>query len=205
MDATSLIHPNIFAGASMKETEDVIARARCGDADAFRSIFEHHHLFIMKFLYAMTGDHALAEELTQETFLRAYRGMAAYRGDAKLSTWLCGIAKNVASVSLRSRRYESGRVELEEYMTAGDAADGASAPDDQLLGKELHSAIHRALGKIDEDKRLVFTLKVMQGRSYEEIAVLTGSSVPKLKTDLHRAKLEMRRWIRPFVESSDEV
>ena len=187
----------------MNETEDVTPRARAGDADAFRLIFEQHHLFIRKFLYGMTGDHALAEELTQETFMRAYQSLREFRGEAKLSTWLCGIARNVAFVSLRARRYERNEVEFEEHRITD--IDACSAPDKQLLDKELQTAIHDALGTLDEDKRLVFTLKVLQGRSYEEIAELTGSSVPKLKTDLHRAKLVMRKLIRPFLESADEV
>ncbi len=185
----------------MNETEDVMTRARAGDADAFRLIFEQHHSFIMKFLYGMTGDYTLAEELTQETFMRAYQSFGKFRGEAKLSTWLCGIARNVALLSLRSRRYESN--ELKEHRTTH--INPGFAPDEQLLDKELQTAIHDALGTLDEDKRLVFTLKILQGRSYEEIAELTGSSVPKLKTDLHRAKLVMRKLIRPFLESADEL
>lgn len=201
MDGTILDHPSAFAGASIDATDDVIERARRGESEAFRRIFDEHHLFINKFLYSMIGDLTLAEELTQETFMQAYRGIGSFRGDAKLSTWLCGIAKNVASVSVRSRRREGGRIELDDDRVA-DTNDGrSSAPDERLLDKELQRAVHDALGTLDEDKRLVFTLKVLQGWSYEEIAEITGSSVPKLKTDLHRAKLEMRRLIRPVLES----
>ena len=74
-----------------------------------------------------------------------------------------------------------------------------------MLNAELRSVIHTALGKLDEDKRLVFTLKVLQQQSYAEIAAATGFSIPKLKTDLHRAKDEMRRLIRPYLETSDEM
>ena len=205
MDVTILIHQSLFAGAAIDEADDVIERARRGDREAFREIFDEHHVFIGKFLYSMIGDRALAEDLTQETFMQAYRGIKTFRGDAKLSTWLCGIAKNTASVSMRSRRHESNRIGFDDDRITNRNDERSSAPDEQLLDKELQRVVRHALSTLDEDKRLVFTLKVLQGRSYEEIMEVTGSSLAKLKTDLHRAKLEMRRLIRPILESNDEV
>jgi RNA polymerase sigma-70 factor (ECF subfamily) len=69
------------------------------------------------------------------------------------------------------------------------------------LSKELNHLIRSALAELDEDKRLVFTLKELQHLSYKEISEITGSGVPKLKTDLHRAKIEMRRVLRPYLEA----
>ena len=86
-----------------------------------------------------------------------------------------------------------------------ELSDGKRPPDRQLLDKELNGVIRDALGALDEDKRLVFTLKIFQQRSYEEIAEITGSSIPKLKTDLHRARAEMRRRIRPYLGVGYEV
>jgi RNA polymerase sigma-70 factor (ECF subfamily) len=86
-----------------------------------------------------------------------------------------------------------------------EPADAAQPPEDSLLNRELNRVVNKALDQLGYDKRTVFTLKVLQLRSYEEIAVITGSSIPKLKTDLHRAKQEMRRMIRPYLEASDAV
>jgi RNA polymerase sigma-70 factor (ECF subfamily) len=86
-----------------------------------------------------------------------------------------------------------------------ELSDPKLPPDGQLLNKELSSVIHDALAMLDVDKRLVFTLKVFQHQSYQEIAKITGFSIPKLKTDLHRAKAEMRRRIRPYLEIYNEV
>jgi RNA polymerase sigma-70 factor (ECF subfamily) len=80
-----------------------------------------------------------------------------------------------------------------------------TAPDDYLLNKELRSVIHNALARLDSDKRMVFVLKLLQQRSYEEIAEITGFSIPKLKTDLYRAKAEMRSLIRPYLEVRNEM
>ncbi|MGH9822177.1 MAG: RNA polymerase sigma factor [Blastocatellia bacterium] len=83
--------------------------------------------------------------------------------------------------------------------------DADLLPDGRLLNKELSGVIQTALSTLDEDKRMVFTLKLLHQRSYEEIAEITGSSIAKLKTDLHRARAEMRRRIRPYLEVSNEL
>jgi RNA polymerase sigma-70 factor (ECF subfamily) len=152
----------------------------------------------------MVGKRDLAEELAQETFVRAYKNLTALRDETKLSTWLFGIAKNVAREQLRSRHRDDNKLAIDEEGV-GELRDEQIPPDGQLLNKELNRVIQSALGSLDEDKRLVFTLKVFHQRSYEEIAEITGFSVPKLKTDLHRARAEMRRRIRPYLGVSYEV
>lgn len=174
------------------------------DDEAFRLIFAQHHRFIFRFLYGMVGEHDLAEDLTQETFMRAYASMNTLRGESKLSTWLCGIAKNVALNALRGRSRELPAEINDESVTTLSEGVGA-APDNYLLNKELRNVIHDALERLDSDKRMVFILKLLQQISYEEIAEITGFSIPKLKTDLHRAKAQMRELIRPYLEMRDEM
>ncbi|HEY3135495.1 MAG TPA: sigma-70 family RNA polymerase sigma factor [Blastocatellia bacterium] len=192
------------AGALMNSSEELIARARRGEDEAFRLIFDRYARPIISFIYDMVGQRDLAEELTQETFVRAYKNLKTMRDDTKLSTWLFGIAKNVARESLRYKHRETGKVEIDDDRVI-EMSDGKLPPDRQLLDKELNGVIRNALGALDEDKRLVFTLKIFQQRSYEEIAEITGSSIPKLKTDLHRARAEMRRRIRPYLGVGYEV
>jgi RNA polymerase sigma-70 factor (ECF subfamily) len=192
------------AGTLMNSAEELTARARSGDHEAFRSIFERYARPIISFIYDMVGRRDLAEELAQETFVRAYKNLGAMREETKLSTWLFGIAKNVARESLRSRLREDHRVGIDDDRVV-ELSDDKLPPDRELLDKELNGVIQNALGALDEDKRLVFTLKVFQQRSYEEIAEITGSSIPKLKTDLHRARAEMRRRIQPYLGVGYEV
>jgi RNA polymerase sigma-70 factor (ECF subfamily) len=181
---------------------DLHAQLRQGNAEAFALIFARHHRFIYKFIYAMVGEQSLAEELTQETFLGAFKGIHSLRGEATLRTWLCGIAKNTVYKSMRSRRGQEVQSENEiESLSVVDEKN--FAPDRQFLNKELKQLIQTALGKLDEDKRLIFTLKELQNLSYNEIAEITGHSIPKLKTDLHRAKVEMRNILRPYLEASE--
>lgn len=204
MEAVSLVGQlSGRAGALMNSSEELIARARRGEDEAFRLIFDRYGRPIISFIYDMVGRRDLAEELAQETFVRAYKNLKALRDDTKLSTWLFGIAKNVARESLRYKHRETDKVGIDDDRVI-ELSDGKSPPDRQLLDKELNGVIRDALGALDEDKRLVFTLKIFQQRSYEEIAEITGSSIPKLKTDLHRARAEMRRRIQPYLGATAE-
>jgi RNA polymerase sigma-70 factor (ECF subfamily) len=192
------------AGASMDNSETLIARARAGDDEAFRLIFERYTRPVLRFIYNIVGQHELAEELAQETFVRAYRSMKSLKDDSKLSTWLFGIAKNVAREACRANRHDRHRVDMEEPFVTELEHDGP-APEGTLLDKELNGVINRAISMLDEDKRVVFTLKVLHQRGYDEIAEITGFSIPKVKTDLHRARVEVRRRISPYLGVSNEV
>jgi RNA polymerase sigma-70 factor (ECF subfamily) len=186
----------------MESGEDLIVRARRGDEEAFRLIFERYTRPVMRFIFYMVNDRALAEELAQETFVRAYRNLGALRDEAKLSIWLFGIARNVARESLRSNRQESLRVEFDHLFAV---CDEKPSPVGELLDKELKDVIRHALGMMDDDKRLVFTLKVYQQRSYDEIAQITGFSVPKIRNILYRARAEMRRRLSRYLGEEDEM
>jgi RNA polymerase sigma-70 factor (ECF subfamily) len=184
-------------GALMNSSEDLIMRARAGEHEAFRLIFERYAKPVLSFIYNMVGERDLAEELTQETFVRAYNHLDRIRDDTKLSTWLFGIGKNVAREALRSKRRT-----LEDVLILDSEDTNQISPSEELFGKELNTAIHDALNMLDEDRRLVFVLKVFQQCRYEEIAGITGFSLGKIKTDLHRARVELRRRIRPFLETT---
>jgi RNA polymerase sigma-70 factor, ECF subfamily len=190
--------PGAFAGSLMNSSADLVARACQGDQEAFRLIFERYSRPLISFVYDQVGNRELAEELTQETFVRAYRSLPTMRAETKLSTWLFGIAKNVARESLRARVRDNRHVDLEDKLVL-NLSDRGPVPVKQLLNKELNEVIQNSLALLDEDKRLVFTLKVFQQCSYEEIAEITGFSIPKLKTDLHRARTEMRKRVGQYV------
>ncbi|HKR14600.1 MAG TPA: sigma-70 family RNA polymerase sigma factor [Pyrinomonadaceae bacterium] len=196
--------PGAFAGTLMNSSADLVTRVCQGDSDAFRLIFERYSRPVISFIFDMVNDRPLAEELTQETFVRAYRAMRTMRAETKLSTWLFGIARNVARESLRARVRANNHVDLTDKSVM-DLSDDKPVPVEGLLSKELNELIRRSLAALDEDKRLVFTLKVLHQCSYEEIAAITGFSIAKLKTDLHRARAEMRKRISPYAGVGYEV
>jgi RNA polymerase sigma-70 factor (ECF subfamily) len=196
--------PGAFAGTLMNSSADLVTRVCQGDADAFRLIFERYSRPVISFIYDMVNDRGLAEELTQETFVRAFRAIRTMRRETKLSTWLFGIARNVARESLRARARAVSHIELTDKSVM-DLSDKRPVPVEGVLSKELNDVIRRSLAALDEDKRLVFTLKVLHQCSYEEIAEITGFSLAKLKTDLHRARAEMRRRIGAYAGVGYEV
>lgn len=201
MEFSMLYDGRAGIGELTDESNDLIARAKNGDREAFGEIFQNHSRFVYKFICAMLGgDETTAEELKQETFLAAYKNIGGLRGEATLRTWLCAIAKNLVYKNLRSRRREGLKsdAEVESINLAGSKT---VLPDREFLSKELNQAISAALAKLDNDKRLVFVLKEMQFLSYKEISEVTGASVPKLKTDLRRAKIEIRSILRPYLEA----
>lgn len=196
MDISMLYQASATAKNSI---ETIVAQAQSGDKEAFGLIFEQHHRFIYKFIYAMLGDHSLAEELTQETFLGAYKNLGMLRHEAALKTWLCSIAKNKVYKSFRSSKKEGKQ--SDDELESLDILDSKNpSPVEQFLNKELNGLIGEALKKLDEDKRLVFILKEIQQLSYIEIAEITGDAIPKLKTDLFRAKAKMRTMLSPYLE-----
>ena len=205
MNALSLTNSKVYGETLMKKSESLIELARRGDEEAFRLIFEQHHRLVLRFIYGMVGNLGQAEELTQETFLSAYRSLGSYLEEGKLTPWLCGIAKNVTRNWTRTRQNEIFNVELDQQEVLEVKDNINQTPEGDFLDGELNDKIRAALLRLDEDKRMVFTLKILQQLSYEEIAEVTGSTIPKLKTDLHRAKIEMRRLIRPYLEDNYEL
>jgi RNA polymerase sigma-70 factor (ECF subfamily) len=185
-------------------TEEWVRQAGDGDEYAFRCLFERYAPGILRFAFVWVGNREAAEDLTQETFARAYLKLKALRNPSKFSTWLFGIARNVAREAARSRRHEASAISLES-IEAQSIRDQHSSPEGCALDHELQKRIRSALLGLDEDKRVVFAMKVILQKSYAEISEITGFSIPKLKTDLHRARVEMRRKIAPYVDDSDEL
>src|ERR1043165_7312500 len=125
-----------FAGTLMNSSADLVTRVCAGDAEAFRLIFERYSRPVISFIFDMVNDRGLAEELTQETFVRAYRAIRTMRRETKLSTWLFGIARNVARESLRARSRAIRHVDLADRSIL-DLSDDRPAPVEGVLSKEL--------------------------------------------------------------------
>lgn len=179
----------------------VIARAKAGDEDAFHLIFNRYGRPVLSFINNHVQNRELAEELAQETFVRAYRNLSGLRNEMRLSTWLFGIARNVVRESMRQAVKDKRKVGLDEPESLRLEAKGI-LPEGAMLDRELNETITQALLSLDEDKRMVFSLKIFHEKSYEEISEITGHSIGKLKTDLHRARIEMRKRIAPYLEDA---
>src|SRR6266496_2509569 len=122
--------PGAFTGSLMNSSADLVGGACQGDQEAFRLIFERYSRPVISFIYDLVGDRELAEELTQETFVRGFRNLRTLRAETKLSTWLFGIAKNVARESLRARARHNQHLDLEDKAVL-DLRDSEPVPVDQ--------------------------------------------------------------------------
>ena len=188
-------------GERMSFTEiapGVIARARSGDQEAFHVIFNRYGRPVLSFINNLVHNRDLAEDLAQETFVRAHKNLGGLRDEVKISTWLFGIARNVVRESVRQARRNDKKVGLDEPESLRIESKGV-LPEGAMLDRELTDTIQNALLELDEDKRLVFSLKIFHEKSYEEISEITGFTIAKLKTDLHRARIEMRKRLTPYL------
>ena len=207
MDAIRLVGKlGTFAQTHQRGAGGLLERAQQGDEEAYSLLFEQYSQPIFNFIYRMVGQSDMAEDLAQETFVRAYKKVRTLRlhDDTQLSTWLFSIAKNVVRESFRARRIDQNKRELEDVFTLAVSGD-EPRPDEQLWNKELQHMVQQGLQTLDDEKRLVFVLRVFQQCTYEEIAAITGYSMPKLKADLYRARTQMRALLRPYLEQSNEM
>ncbi|HEX8687895.1 MAG TPA: sigma-70 family RNA polymerase sigma factor, partial [Pyrinomonadaceae bacterium] len=183
--------------------EQFLERLRRGEAAAFNRLIEERHGDVYALLYRLTEDPEEARDLTQETFLQAFRHLANFRGDADLRTWLYRIAVNQARNRWRwwKRRRRDRTVSLDAPASEGSDAPlsagleqaGAADPESQALARERERALHAALRTLSRPYREVIVLRDIEGLSYEEVASALDLNVGTVKSRLSRGRNELRR------------
>jgi len=183
--------------------EQFLERLRAGEATAFNRLVEERHGDIYALLYRLTEDPEEARDLTQETFLQAFRHFASFRGESDLRTWLYRIAVNQARNRWRwwKRRRRDRTVSLDAPASEGFDAplsaglENTDAPDPELqaLARERERALHAALRTLSRPYREVIVLRDIEGLSYEEVAVALDLNVGTVKSRLSRGRTELRR------------
>lgn len=180
-----------------------VARAREGDPAAFQALFERHSASVWRFLRDLSRDDAAADEATQETFVRAHGRLGTLRDDTRLASWLLGIAR---LVYLESRRGRPQHLDIasEEHEPLLEAALPSPSPEDLLLDRELEGLLAEALGELREERRAALLLRIDHGLAYEEISQVMGWSIPKVKNEIHRARLQLRERLAAHVGSGGQ-
>jgi RNA polymerase sigma-70 factor (ECF subfamily) len=183
--------------------EQFLERLKAGDAAAFNRLVEERHGDIYALLYRLTEDPEEARDLTQETFLQAFRHLASFRGDADLRTWLYRIAVNQARNRWRWwKRRRRDRTfsldapvseEIDSPLSAGLAGDEGLDPERQALAREREVVLHTALKSLSRPYREVIVLRDIEGLSYEEVAATLDLNVGTVKSRLNRGRTELRR------------
>jgi RNA polymerase sigma-70 factor (ECF subfamily) len=172
----------------------LLARLRAGDARAFEELVRTHQHRVFGTALRMLGSRAEAEEIAQETFLRAHAALASFRGDAKLSTWLYAIASRLCLNRLASGER---RIAAHGDSVLAHLAGGAD-PGLEVERSELEAALHRAIAELPEDRRIVVVLRDLEGLSYEEIAEALGLELGTVRSRLHRARMDLKDKLERF-------
>jgi len=183
------------------EPAALLARARQGDSDAFRVLVERHSHAVFRLAYRMTGSEEDAEDVVQETFLRAYRQLGRFQARAEFGTWLYRIAANCAVDFMRARaaRRDQSRAEGLERLDADAAAASAHPGPDRLAeSAEARARLARALADLTPLERAAFTLRHHEGRSTREIAELLGIGASAAKHSVFRAVRKLRASLAPL-------
>ena len=168
--------------------------------EAFDKLYRDHVDLVYRYAYRLCGDMESANDLVQETFLNAFRGMNAFRGDAQVSTWLYTIASRAAMRLRRKRKGAPERVlSLEEFIPTSDGEfrlqipiEGLT-PEQALENKELREALDHAINKLPKKYRIALVLRDMEGLSAKGVSGIMGLSERAVKSRLHRARLFVRR------------
>jgi RNA polymerase sigma-70 factor (ECF subfamily) len=186
-------------------SETVSVACQNEDRKIFDELVHRHHKQAYNVAYRMTGNHADASDLTQDTFLKAYRFFGNYKRDMPFENWLYRIMSNIFVDWLRRKpkvmiRSLDEPIRQEEGEATLDLPDSAEGPEALTLSHELDSEMQTALNTLPKDFRLTVVLSDLEGLSYEEISETMGCSIGTVRSRLHRGRKLLREKLRPYLE-----
>jgi RNA polymerase sigma-70 factor, ECF subfamily len=180
----------------------VVAQVLAGDRDAFRVVVERHSQSLFRLAYRMTGNEQDAEDVVQETFLRAYRRLNKFEARSSFSTWLYRIAVNCSLDQSRKRRQQDERQaspnpELPDPMLALPSTDPST--ERLVLSAEVRKKVDATLNELTEKEKAAFVLRHYEGMSIEEVGRAMGLRANAAKNNIFRAVQKLRRALVPVV------
>lgn len=174
--------------------------ARSGSEAAYRELLRRYERPIFSLVFRMVRNRELAEDLSQETFIKALNALDSYRPEFKFSSWIFKIANNAAIDHLRRRELDTLSLEGSPHAATPEAVEATAlqigarqeTPLDTVQAKELGGQIEAAIGQLRPEYRACILLRHVDGRPYEEIAEILGLPLGTVKTYIHRARNELR-------------
>jgi len=197
--------------ASAPNTSDLllVEKTLAGDQRAFELLVIKYQSRIQRLIGRMVRDVDLVEDIAQETFIRAYRALHQFRGDAQFYTWLYRIAVNTAKKSLMDLKHEPAV--LDGGFHTSDDEDETSQPRNEpttdetpesvLAAKEIGNVVNAAMEALPDDLRQAVTLREIEGMSYDEIAAIMGCPIGTVRSRIFRAREAISARIRPMLEN----
>jgi RNA polymerase sigma-70 factor, ECF subfamily len=206
---TPMTHPALSTGAF--DEAALVARAQAGDQAAFTTLVDHYQRKIYRIGKNITQNNEDAEDVLQETFLKAYEHLGGFQGNSKFYTWIVRIAVNEALMKLRKRKgdrfvsldepIETGEEEVKREIAVWD-----DNPEQRYSREEMQHILDAAVDDLKPDFRTVFVLRDIEELSTEETAEALGISVPAVKSRLLRARLALREKLtRQFKRKGEDV
>ncbi len=198
---------NSLTGSWMEQTDATfVARARTGDSDAFRVLVERHSRALFRLAFRMTGNQQDAEDVVQESFLRAYKQLGKFDERATFGTWLYRIAANCSLDLVRARKRRSEHV-------APAAEDGAEeivlqlpthdpTPERMAMSGEVRERVLEAMQELSANERTAFVLRHFEGMCIEEVSRVLECQPGAAKHSVFRAVQKLRRSLEPLVSAA---
>lgn len=186
----------------------LVARSLSGDSRAFELLVIKYQRRIQRLIARMVRDTDLVEDIAQETFIRAYRALHQFRGDAQFYTWLYRIAVNTAKKTLLDLKNDPLVTEAalrpagddDETFQPGNEPIAEETPETLLAAREIAAAVQAALEALPEDLRQAVTLREIEGLSYEDIATVMACPIGTVRSRIFRAREAISARVRPMLE-----
>lgn len=182
----------------MEQELALIRAMQRGDQEAFAKILAAYEKQVYNLCLRMTANHEDAADLTQEAFLKVWRGVGNYKFESSFSTWIFRLTSNVCIDFLRSKKRRptiSLTQEEQDGAAELEVPDAAPLPEEQLLQRERQREIAAAMTQLDEEFRMILTLRVLEDLSYEQIAEVMDLKVGTVKSRLARARTKLKNII----------
>jgi RNA polymerase sigma-70 factor (ECF subfamily) len=177
--------------------DELVARSRGGDLDSFNQLILRWERPIYALAYRVIGREEDARDVCQETFLRAFRGLPGFKGEAKFSSWLYRIALNLSRDWIRRQR-RAPTVQLPEGADPSEVAaeqGPVESIEDLVSRRELSAVVEEAMALLPEEQRTAIVLKEYHGMTFQEIADLQGCPLSTVKTRLYQGLSVLRRYL----------
>lgn len=178
------------------EERALVQAVQAGDRGAFKAIYEQYQARIYNLIYYAVGDRAAAQDVLQIVFLKAYRGLAGFRFESSLGTWIYRIAINECQNQNRRHGYE--HVPFEAVLGTGEEIDSGAPPDELHLTDERREIVGEALLALAPHLRTAIVLRYVEGFSYKEIAAVLECSAGTVASRLNRALCQLEERLRPL-------